>query len=147
MSGRPDAPSMKTLLLAAALLSARFATAGPLPDELVGIWAPENAEFRGDMLLKGQAVYLDSDGVGGVIAGFGRSVIGARLVVTSFDPARRALAFQITERGKVAGTGRFVYDRTRRVLVSDDDKKTYTLRKPGSLAAGTRQALGLEPRR
>jgi hypothetical protein len=56
---------MKILLFITLLTSFCSAIAVPLPDELTGIWASPSSEFRGDFLFKGDAIYLDSDGVGG----------------------------------------------------------------------------------
>lgn len=135
---------MRRLFLTSILFLPRFAIAGPIPDEIVGIWAATHSEFRGDALLKGNAIYLDSDGVGGLIGGDGTDVLGVRIVVTSFDPATRVLAFKTTEYGKDGPTGTFVYDPTTHSLISEPDGKKFERRKAGPLSMQLRRSLGLE---
>jgi hypothetical protein len=135
---------MRKLFLTLILFLSSFATAAPIPDEVVGIWGSTNSEFRGDALLKGDAIYLDSDGVGGWIGGNGADVLGVRIVVTSYDPATNILAFKMTEYGKDGPTGTLVYDPTAHLLISEPDGKKFERRKPGPLSVQLRRSLGLE---
>ena len=135
---------MRTLLLMLMLFAARFAIAAPLPDGLVGIWSTAGSEFRGDALFKGNAIYLDSDGVGAYVGGTDASVLGMRIVVTSFDPETHILDFYITDQGQAGPRSTLVYDPTARVLISEREGYKFELRKAGPLAAQMRKVLGLE---
>lgn len=60
---------MKILFSFALLMWSGLAMAITLPDELTGIWTTPSSELRGDALYKGEAIYLDSDGVGAALGG------------------------------------------------------------------------------
>lgn len=138
---------MRKLFLTAILFLSSFAFAAPVPDEVVGVWATPHSEFRGDAILEGDAIYLDSDGVGGWIGGNGKDVLGVRIVVTSFDPATHILAFKMTEYGRDGPTGTLVYDPAAHLLVSGPDGKKFERRKAGPLSVQLRRSLGLEQKR
>lgn len=133
-----------TALLALATCAAHAAT--PLPPELVGVWAKVGAEFAGDALMKGSAVYLDSDGIGAGVSGDGSNVIGAQLNVTSYDANTHILNFDVVENGKVVKSGSLTYNPSKKLLVSaKDDKEVYD-RWFKSISSETRKSLGMEDR-
>lgn len=136
--------AMRKLFLTATLFLSSFAIAVPIPDEVIGIWATANSEFRGDAVFKGDAIYLDADGVGGWIGGDGTDVLGVRIVVTSFDPTTHILVFKMTEYGRDGPAGTLVYDPTTHSLTSEPDGKTFERRKTGPLSVQLRRSLGLE---
>ena len=114
-----------------------------IPPSLVGIWTTEGAEFRGEAIMKGDALYLDSDGVGAFVGGDGRYVIGIRIVVTSYSPNTNILTFDLTEYGKVQANGTVTYDPTQDIILSPRDKKRYQ-RRSSSMSAVIRRSIGLE---
>jgi hypothetical protein len=113
----------------------------PIPPDLVGIWATEGSEFRGQAIMKGQAIYLDTDGIGASIGGDGRAVIGVRLVVTSYDPSSHMLAIELTEHGKVMAKGTMTYDRIKKEIV--DAGRRYH-RRFDAVTPELRKSIGLE---
>ncbi|MGZ5036462.1 MAG: hypothetical protein ACXWHB_02670 [Usitatibacter sp.] len=139
---------MRLLLLAPTLLlSVACAAAGSsIPPQLVGIWARDGSEFRGEALFKGQALYIDTDGVGAIIGGDGRVVAGARMVITSFDPASHVLTFDLTEYGKVGASGALTYDPTHELILSPKDSKERYQRRASTVSPEMRKSLGLEPK-
>ena len=126
-------------------LACATAAAAPIPPDLVGIWATEGSEFKGEALWKGQALYLDIDGVGASAGGDGSDVIGVRIVVTSYNSVTNLLSFDITEYGKVVGSGTLTYELGRKTLFSPKDRAHYHRRSNG-ISAEIRKGLGLEPR-
>ena len=133
-----------TLVLSTCIADAL--AAAPLPRDLVGIWATANSKFKGEALVKGSAIYLDSDGIGSAIAGNGRDVLGARLVVTQYDPEKNVLTFDYTEQGKVLFSVTMIYDSTRKVLFSPTNSEESYERYADAISANLRQSLGLEKR-
>lgn len=135
---------MKVLLSLALLMSSGSAIAIPLPNELTGIWTTSSSEFRGDLLWKGEALYLDSDGVGAELAGDGSDVLGGRMVVLAYDPSTHVGTIQVTEYGKGGPTSDFRYEPSALTLIFKRSGKTYQQRKGGSLTSELRKVLGLE---
>jgi hypothetical protein len=118
--------------------------ASSIPPDLAGIWATEGSELRGGALMKGQALYLDIDGIGASVGGDGKTMIGVRVVVTSYTPSTNALNFDFTENGKVIASGAMTYDPTQKVLFSPKDSKQRYQRRFDGLSAEMRKSLGLE---
>lgn len=123
---------------------AQVQAATALPSDLAGVWATESSEFRGEALLKGQAIYLDDDGVGGIVGGNGREVIGVRLVVTGYKPDTHTLSVNFTEGGKVIYSGILIYDQIKKILFSPQDEKQVFKRRTSVFSADARKSLGLE---
>ena len=69
---------MKQLSIVAVLflVCASSSAAVLIPPELVGIWATDGSQFRGEALMKGSALYLDTDGIGAMVGGDGAEVLG-----------------------------------------------------------------------
>ena len=135
---------MKKRFLVTVLCLSSVASAAPIPADMTGIWATAQAEFRGDAVLKGDAIYLDADGVGAWIGGNGKDVLGVKIVVTSFDPVSHVLAFNMTENGKDGPAATLVYDPATHLLTSRRDDQHFALRKAGPLSVPLRRALGLQ---
>lgn len=115
-----------------------------IPQDLIGIWATEDSLFRGEVLLKGQAIYLDTDGIGGMISGDGSDILGVRIVVTSFNPSTNTLNYDLTEYGKVLANGTLSYDPTFKVIFSVKDLTVHYQRRFDGFSAKMRKTLGLE---
>ena len=95
--------------------------------------------------MKGQALYLDDDGVGGFIGGDGRDVLGVRAVLRSYNSKTHALSFDLTENGKVVQSGvTLIYDPAQKVLFSEKSPKELYRRRLEAMSPETRKALGLE---
>jgi len=133
------------LLVLLSFISGAFA-ATPLPPDLVGIWGSTNSKFKGEALVQGSAIYLDSDGIGSAIAGNGRDVLGCRVVVTGYDPEKGVLTFDYTEQGKVLFSATMIYDSTRKVLFSPTNSEESYERYADTISVNLRQSLGLEKR-
>jgi hypothetical protein len=133
------------LLLTVTLMSAPgLAGAAPqIPAELVGIWASEGAQFNGEALMNGAALYLDTDGIGAGIGGNGKVVLGVRAVVTAYNADTRVLSLDYTENGKVVMSGTFTYDSINSVLLSARPVQEYK-RRFATVSPAIRRSLGLE---
>jgi hypothetical protein len=135
-----------TRLLAIAVLSVSvgYAHAGTLlPPELVGVWATEGSAFKGDALMNGQALYLDTDGIGASIGGDGKAVIGVRIVVTSYNPSTKVLAIDLTEHGKIMAQVVMTYLPSEHVIT--DGRQRYH-RRFDAVSAQMRASINLEPK-
>lgn len=122
-----------------------------MPASAVGIWKVEGAEFRGEALVKGEALYLDTDGVGGLIGSDGMHPIGIRVVVTSFDEATQTMGINLTESGKVRATGTLVLDSGKGTISfrasSMIPKNLFVRHSSSPMSQSMRiNGLGLEPR-
>jgi hypothetical protein len=114
-----------------------------LPPELTGIWATSGSQFHDDAVWKGQAIYLDTDGVGAIVGGDGSDVLGVRIVVTSYDGASNVVGFDLTENGKVLAHQTLSFDKKDHALVSPNDSLRY-YRRATQVSAMIRKSLGLE---
>ena len=135
---------MKLFFFLALLMSSSLAMAVTLPIELTGIWTTPSSEFHGDAIFKGEAIYLDSDGVGAALGGNGADVLGVRIVVLAYDVSTHIGNFQMTEYGKGGPTLTFRYEPSTHSLVSNKDGHVYQQRRQGALTPGLRKSLGLE---
>ena len=138
---------MKRLFLLAVLMlvGSQACAAIATPAELVGIWATDDSVFQDHALMNGTGIYLDQDGIGGIVAGDGRGVTGARIVLTGYDPASHVLTLDVTNKGQVMGSVSVQFDPVKKTLSSAKDPKVYH-RRFESFSADIRQGLGLEPR-
>jgi hypothetical protein len=99
---------------AGALVSALpVCAAQPLPDSVVGIWAIDGSEFRGRLLMKGQALYFGRDGIGAIVGG--PPPIGFK-VVARFDTQTNQIEFDGYEGEAKVLSGKLQFDPTRRVI-------------------------------
>jgi len=114
-----------------------------IPSALVGIWETEGSEFRGETLTKGQALYLDTDGIGASVGGDGRAVMGVRIVVISYNPSTNVLTLDLTENGRVVASGSMTYDPSNKLILDSNSKQRYE-RHSDSLSVEVRRSLGLE---
>lgn len=141
--------TMRQLLLATTFIFSFtcVAAASPIAPQLVGIWATDSSEFRNEALMKGQALYLDTDGIGAFVGGDGRAVIGVRMVITSYNPTSYVLTFNLTEQGKVITNGALTYDPAQEVIFSPKDPKQRYQHRATTVSSEIRKSLSLEPRK
>lgn len=137
---------MRNLLVATILFCSTLCAnaAIALPPNLIGTWVKPDSEFKGEALIKGAAIYLDSDGIGGFIGGNGKDVIGVRTIVTAYDPNTNTLNYDLTENGKIVFSGTMVYDPAKKILFSPKDSKETYERRLDVVPATVRKSLGLE---
>ena len=134
---------MGQVLLATILISLTTwaVSAEPIPPNLIGIWATEGAEFRGE------AFYLDTDGIGAIVGGDGAAVIGVRVVVTSYNPSTNTLTFDLTEYGKIQASGSLSYHPIKRIISPIQGvifPKEPLMRRFNTVSAAVRKSIGLE---
>jgi hypothetical protein len=138
---------MRFILFMVALVSSVTAgyAATPLGKDLIGIWETKGSEFRGEALIKGHALYLDSDGVGAMVGAPDYSTcIGIRVVVTSWDSTKNVLKIDLTDNGKTIESGTLNYDPTKKTIVSPSEPKEIYRRRAEKMSAGIRESIGLE---
>ena len=118
----------------------------PIPPELTGIWSTEATEFRGDVVIKGDAIYLDSDGVGALVSGKTVGVGNIRIIVTMYDADGGSVALDFTKSGKTFDGEILMRDTLNpHALMSARSGARY-IRRSDTVSSLTRQELGLEPR-
>jgi hypothetical protein len=133
---------IRAFILAALLLGLGFpvyAGEDAIPPYIAGIWATNNAVFRGEFLFEGAGLYLDSDGVGAVIGG--PPPIGVKIVAT-YDQSTNTISCQMTEHGKIVGHKAFVYDPSRKVIIEEKGVELY--KRLDRVGDSIRKSLGLE---
>ncbi|MGA2564055.1 MAG: hypothetical protein ABSF96_10885 [Steroidobacteraceae bacterium] len=138
---------MKQLSIVAVLflICASSSAAVLIPPELVGIWATDGSQFRGEALIKGSALYLDTDGIGAMVGGDGVDVLGARIAATAYSQDTHLLNIDVTEYGKVVGSITLTYDPLQETIVSPKDQNRLYHRRLNTLSAAMRKSLGLDP--
>lgn len=136
---------MRQIFLAAIFIffTTYAVAAEQIPPTLIGIWATEGSEFNGEAIMKGEALYLDTDGVGAFVGGDGRVVLGMRIVVTSYSPSTNILTFNLTEYGKVQTSGTVTYDPSQDAIFSPKDNKRFQHRLK-VMSQVIRRSIGLE---
>jgi hypothetical protein len=116
------------------------ATPGPLPVDLTGVWATDDAVLDGALVQSGGAFYFDGEGRGFLVGG--PPPIGAPVEV-SFSTAtnRLTLTIRIPDDPAIPG-GTLEYDSKSKVLKWTHKKKTtaYT-RRFKEFTKETRKAL------
>lgn len=114
--------------------------AASLPKDLVGVWATDNSVLKGQLLLEGEALYLEANGVG-AIAG-GPRATGIK-VIASFEPTTGTISFDILEHEKVVGHGAAVYDASNPSVSFGDPAHPLFHRRFEEVSPETHRALGL----
>lgn len=115
-----------------------------VPDDLVGVWATEGSKFSKELLITGQALYIDTDGVGVSLGADGKNLAGTRVVVTSYSKVTNILQFDITESGKVIGGASLKYDPGQKVIFSPKDQKQIYSRIFTGMTPELRKSLKIE---
>jgi hypothetical protein len=117
-----------------------------IPPELTGIWSTEATEFRGDVVIKGEAIYFDSDGVGALVSGKTGGVDNIRIIVTMYAADGSSVALDFTKSGKTFDGEILMRDTLDpHALMSTRSGARY-IRRSDTVSSLTRQELGLEPR-
>ncbi|WP_394778223.1 hypothetical protein [Undibacterium sp.] len=138
---------MRYFLSAVLMACAAYAQAAvEIPSDIAGVWASPDAEFKGQALMKGRAIYLDADGNGATIAGDGKNVMGAKLVATGYNPQTNTLSFDMVESRNVIMSAAMKYDPLKKTLYSQKDPAEKYQRRFEEIQPETRKVLGLEPR-
>jgi hypothetical protein len=119
----------------------------PIPAELTGVWSTKDAEFAGDVLSKGQALYLDSDGIGALVSASGANAVTVRVSVNMFDVTYGSLSLDFTKNGKVFANDLLMRDRRDPHAWISNKSAAVFHRRSDTVSSDTRHALGLEPRR
>jgi len=94
--------------------------------------------------MNGSALYLDPDGVGAMVGGNGADVLGVRIVVTEYNSSTHVLSIDITEYGKVVGSGTLAYDPVQRTIISPKDQNRLYHRRMNTFSAAMRKSLGMD---
>ncbi|MFZ6647792.1 hypothetical protein ACO0LO_18860 [Undibacterium sp. TJN25] len=139
---------MKYFLSAALLACAACCVqaAVEIPAEIIGVWASPDAEFNGQALKKGRAIYLDVDSNGATIAGDGQNVMGAKLVATGYNPQTNTLSFDMVESRNIIMSAAMKYDPVKKTLYSQKDPADKYQRRFEEVQPEMRKTLGLEAR-
>ncbi|WP_206996624.1 hypothetical protein [Trinickia mobilis] len=139
----------RILLLSVISCLAAFAySATPIPADLVGIWATENSQFRGEALWKGHAIYLDADGSGAGVGGDGTDVLGVQFLVTSYDTKTNMLKVDLIDNEKITSSEIMIYDPAKKTLSFDPSlfsaKRPVQIfsRRANRISANMRKSLG-----
>lgn len=130
------------LLACFALTYSSVIFADVLPTEIVGIWVTEKSVLKNNYLSTGQAIYLDSDGIGAIVGA--PPPIGFR-IVSKFDVDAHIINFQITENHQSVGKGSLIYDQNTQAII-DSKQNTVFHRRSQNIPTEVRRQLGLEPK-
>jgi hypothetical protein len=134
----PHDTSRRRALLLLAFLSTPSLAATELPDDLVGFWTTEDAEYEGDELKKGACIYLSKSGRGAMIGGW----IGFR-IETTFNSATNILSFDAYDGEQKGPSGTMVFDPIRRVLLEESKPQKPWQRRASTIPKSLRVQLGI----
>ncbi|VWD00072.1 hypothetical protein [Burkholderia contaminans] len=115
----------------------------PVPANLVGIWATENSQFRGEALWKGDAIYLDSDGIGAGVGGNGNEVLGMEFSVKTYDTKSNILQVDLIDNGKAVSSGSMIFDPVNKTISFATEPGKIYRRRVDRISANMRKSLGL----
>lgn len=134
--------TMKRLILAVAFCLVAFPALGSeqIPEQLVGIWATEDAVLQGPYLFEGQALYLDADGTGAIIGG--PPPIGFPINAT-YNSKTGQVDFNVIENGTEAQSGSIDYDPATKSVYFNPETKLK--RRFKEFTEETKKGLGLKP--
>jgi hypothetical protein len=94
-----------------------------LPPDIVGVWAIDGSEFKDQVLMRGIALYLDSDGTGASVASDSKAAMRIKVVVTAFNPFTNVLQADFIENGKRVAQGKILYFPVEKAIVSGNDQR------------------------
>jgi hypothetical protein len=137
--------SRKALLALLWTLSLPCHAQDPIPPHLVGVWATDDSVVREQALVRGMALYLDSNGWGGFVGG--PPPIGY-LVKAKFSADTNTIAFDGLDfdgkgNGKVMVKGIMSYDADLKVIRVTDGKGSTLRRRFDELTNSTRKLMGI----
>ena len=101
--------------------------ADPIPPELVGEWVSPDAKFSGQLLAKGSAIYLDTNGF---VAMIGAPPPIGMAGTAVYDPKRFILTLNLHDNGKPP-------ERAKIVVIYDPKAKTLSVKPGDDILAGT----------
>lgn len=110
------------------------------PEFLVGVWTPDDAEFQGEQLIKGSAIYLSPSGRGAIIGG--PPPIGFR-IESEFDPATNRLDLQAFDGNRKGPLITAKYDPLLQLLVREEAPLNPLKRRAKTLPQALLKKLGL----
>ena len=116
------------------------AMSASLPKDLVGVWATDNSTLKEQLLVKGEALYLDANGVGAIVGGPSASAIK---VLASFEQTTGTISFDILEHESVVGHGAAVYNASNGSVSFGDPTHPLFHRRFEEVSRETLKALGL----
>jgi hypothetical protein len=111
-----------------------------IPENIVGVWASNGAVLNGELLIKGQAIYLGADGDGALL--FGPPPIGVR-IKASFNPSTNIIDYEIFENGKVVGKSAVRFDASNNTIISGKKQDQILSRRFEKLTSSTKKAIGI----
>lgn len=114
----------------------------PIPQNLVGIWATEDAVLKGTFLFEGEALYLDSNGVGMIVGG--PPPIGIR-VDCEFLAIDSTLKCELIGPQGEAVIANLPFDNVTNTILSTNGKRKLD-RIANQFDQNTKKALGLVKR-
>lgn len=108
----------------------RLGAAPPVPPQFVGVWVSDDAQFNGELLVEGRAIYLDADGFVAVIGSPPPVVLSGK---AAFDSGGSLFRFALNNSGsrRETMTMNVVTEPTKRMIAlesSEDAKGWYTQR-------------------
>lgn len=118
---------MGWLLILACVCSCAGGGSRSFPEELVGVWADEDAVFNGEQLVLGGAVYLTAHGTGAIgVITRKHPGVGSTLLA-SYDPDSSSIYYILTSTGAQPTWERIVFDPVKQTLIFDSqpDKPLY----------------------
>lgn len=111
-----------------------------IPENIVGIWASKDAVLNGELLIKGQAIYLGADGTGALL--FGPPPIGVK-IKASFNPSTSTIDYEMLENGKVVGKSAALFNVANHTIIFGKKQDQILSRRFESLTNSTKKAIGI----
>lgn len=136
---------MKRLLISVLLLFVTAAQADTqVPDKLVGVWTTDGTVLKGEVLVSGQALYIDVDGSGAMLSKGPKGTALSRIAISAYDANSQHIEVDIT--GGDNGTGHITlnYEPKEAAITTPEAESSIYRRRMEVVSPGVRKSLGLK---
>lgn len=138
---------MRRLLFSVLLLFLTAAQADTqVPDKLVGVWTTDGSVLRGEELVSGQALYIDMDGAGAMLAKGPKGSARSRIAISSYDANSQHIEVDITAGDGAPGHITLNYEPVEAAITTPEAESSVYHRHKEVVSPDIRKALGLKER-
>jgi hypothetical protein len=136
---------MKRFLFSALLLFLTAAQADTqIPDKLVGVWTTDGSVLKGEQLVAGQALYIDTDGSGAMVSKGPKGTIRSRIAISAYDANTQHIEVDITGGDNGSGHITLNYEPAEAAITTPEAESSIYHRRMEVVSPDVRKSLGLK---
>jgi len=96
-----------------------------IPEELVGVWATQASEFANGTLVKGNSIYIESDGNGGTIdITSDGHILAMPFVITSYNTKTNVFSMNVMVSSNNVKSVLISYDPSKRAIIPPNPSRS-----------------------